>query len=63
MTSDYERGFADGECEAWRHREDPLPFRPPVISDYQRGYWDARLPRSEAWHRRIRIAQTWREHA
>lgn len=63
MTGDYQRGFMDGETEAWRQRDYPLPVRPPVLSEYQRGYWDARLPRSESWHRRVRVAQVWRSAA
>ena len=53
--SEYARGFADGEARAWVCRHDPLPSPERIIpTEYWRGYWDGRLPRTAEWTRTIR---------
>ena len=47
--TDYERGFTEGEAVAWARRQDPLPPRGQILNERQRGYWDARLPRTAQW--------------
>jgi hypothetical protein len=61
--TDYQTGFAQGEAEAWRMRAYPLPKRPRIDSEKQRGFWDARLPRNPSWAIRTRVPQTWRDAA
>lgn len=61
--SNYATGFSQGESDAWRGRNDPLPKLSPPRSDWERGYNDARLPRSHAWAIRTRVAQSWWDEA
>jgi hypothetical protein len=60
--TDYERGFSQGETAAWLRRHDPLPPRGEVLEDRDRGYWDARLPRSSEWER-TRARPLWQREA
>lgn len=60
--TDYYTGFSEGEQAAWRGRNSPLPKRPQIHNERERGYWDARLPRTTPWSRN-RISQSWWDEA
>jgi hypothetical protein len=61
--TEYEAGFAQGEAVAWQRRHDPLPPKGDIRSERDRGYWDARLPRSLEWVNKLSHPQRYREAA
>lgn len=56
----YERGFRDGEQQAFRDRHLHAMRRVPEVgaeeSDYRRGYLDGYTPRSQDWVRGIKTS-------
>lgn len=56
MSQEYEKGFAQGEQDAFRDRQQGIYMmgRPERIkSERSLGYWDAYEPRSSTWIRKI----------
>lgn len=55
----YERGFRDGEQQAFRDRHLPAIKQKPEVgpheSGYRQGYIDGYFPRSSDWQRGIRV--------
>lgn len=54
QTGDYEKGFAQGEADAFSHAQRGIvqPARPPATTAHERGYQDGYTPRSATWRRR-----------
>lgn len=52
--NDYEHGFAAGERQSFIDRRlgGLMKAREAVQTQWQRGFWDAYLPRSEGWANR-----------
>jgi hypothetical protein len=57
--TDYEQGFAQGEAVAWMQRHEPLPPKGQILNERERGYWDARLPRTAEWARSSKRFANW----
>ena len=59
VMTEYERGFAQGEAVAWAQRYEPLPTKGLTLNERERGYWDARLPRTAGWARCRKVPTSW----
>jgi hypothetical protein len=51
----YTDGFTRGEHDAWnsRHEQETRPYPSGQLTDFQRGWWDARFARSAGWQEGI----------
>lgn len=61
--TDYEAGFAQGEAVAWMQRHEPLPPKGQILNERERGYWDARIPRSSDWANSRKRQHEWLREA